>query len=89
MKISGNAIRIKFKHIGAGLEARDGQLKGFAIAGADWKFHWAEAHIEGESVVVSSAEVSAQLRCARRGPKVRSATCTTKAACQRPSFRTR
>src|SRR5216683_5648418 len=25
-----------------------------------------------------------QWRCATRGPKVRSATCTTKAACQRP-----
>src|SRR5712672_349611 len=59
MKISGNAIRIKFKYIGAGLEAHDGQLKGFAIAGADRKFHWAEARIEGESVVVSSAEVNA------------------------------
>jgi len=59
MKISGNAIRIKFKYIGAGLEAHDGQLKGFAISGADRKFHWAEARIEGESVVVSSAEVNA------------------------------
>ena len=61
MKISGNAIRIKFKHVGAGLEAHDGQLKGFAIAGADRKFHWAEARIEGESVVVSSAEVNAPI----------------------------
>ena len=32
-------------------------LQGFAIAGADHKFHWAEARIEGGAVIVSSREV--------------------------------
>lgn len=59
MKISGNEIRIKFRHAGAGLEARDGKLKGFAIAGADRKFYWGEARIEGETVVVSGRDVEA------------------------------
>ena len=33
------------------------QLKGFSISGADHKFVWADAAIEGGSVIVSSAKV--------------------------------
>jgi sialate O-acetylesterase len=58
MQIVGGEIKIHFLHSGAGLEARDGALKGFSIAGADRKFHWANARIEGESIVVSSPEVA-------------------------------
>jgi sialate O-acetylesterase len=58
-RIEGNRIRIQFQHTGSGLEARDGELKGFAIAGPDRKFHWASARIEGDSILVSSPEVSA------------------------------
>ena len=36
---------ITFDHVGGGLEAHDGDLKGFAIAGADKKFVWAKAEI--------------------------------------------
>jgi sialate O-acetylesterase len=32
-------------------------LSGFAIAGNDRKYHWAEARIEGDTVVVSSPDV--------------------------------
>jgi len=59
MKVSGNAIRLRFSHAGGGLVAKDGPLKWFAIAGADGKFVPAEAKIEGDSVVVSSSAVSA------------------------------
>lgn len=38
-------------------EPADG-LKGFKIAGADGKFHWADAHIEGNTVVVSCKDVA-------------------------------
>jgi sialate O-acetylesterase len=58
-RIEGNRIRIQFRQIGSGLEARDGELKGFAIAGADRKFHRASARIEGDSILVSSPDVSA------------------------------
>lgn len=34
-----------------------GPLKGFQIAGADQKFHWADAKIEGDKVVVWSNAV--------------------------------
>ena len=52
----GQAI-LSFKNVGGGLEARGGELTGFAIAGADKKFVWATAKIEGDKVVVSSASV--------------------------------
>jgi sialate O-acetylesterase len=59
-EVEGNQIRVKFADAGSGLEARGGgELKGFAIAGTDRKFHWAEARIEGDSVIVSSGDVPA------------------------------
>ncbi len=57
MKISGNKIVLTFNSIGRGLESRDGELKGFCIAGADQKFVWAKAEIQGNKVVVSSPQV--------------------------------
>jgi sialate O-acetylesterase len=54
----GEKIRINFLFTGSGLEARGETLRGFAIAGPDRKFHWAEARIEGHVVIVSSTNVS-------------------------------
>jgi sialate O-acetylesterase len=58
MKIENNRIRLSFKHAAGGLEARRGTLRGFAIAGVDKHFHGAEAIIDGNTVLVSSPEVS-------------------------------
>ena len=59
MKIEGSTIRIRFTQVGGGLSAKGGgPLTGFAIAGADRSFRWANAVIQGDSVVVSSPEVS-------------------------------
>jgi sialate O-acetylesterase len=58
MQKAGSAIRLKFTHA-AGLAARGGgELKGFAIAGADRKFVWAKARIEGAAVVVSAPGIA-------------------------------
>jgi len=58
MTIEENKIRLSFKHTGSGLIAAGGQsLRGFAIAGADQKFHWAKAEIEDEGAVVWSDAV--------------------------------
>jgi sialate O-acetylesterase len=54
----GGEIIVKFKHIGGGLVAKDGDLKGFTIAGADKKFVPAQAKIQGSTVVVSADGVS-------------------------------
>jgi sialate O-acetylesterase len=48
-------IRLRFDHVGGGLAARDGgRLTGFAIAGEDRHFVWADAVIDGSTIVVSS-----------------------------------
>jgi sialate O-acetylesterase len=53
----GDRIRIRFKHP-AGLKTLDGKPpKSFAIAGADHNFYWADARIDGETIVVSSSKV--------------------------------
>ena len=49
---------LTFKHIGGGLVAKDGSLKGFTIAGADKKFVAAKAEIQGDTVVVTSGQIS-------------------------------
>lgn len=54
----GNRIRVRFRHTGTGLIASDGEpLAQFAIAGADKKFVWANATIDGDAVVVWSEQV--------------------------------
>ena len=58
MKVEGGAIRLSFDHLGGGLVAKGGDPVGFAIAGADKKFVWAKARIDGNTVVVSSDQVA-------------------------------
>ncbi len=55
-------IRVKFKNVGGGLVAQGGPLKGFAIAGDDLKWEWADARIDGDGVVVSSSKVGKPTR---------------------------
>ncbi|HEX3870442.1 MAG TPA: sialate O-acetylesterase, partial [Pirellulales bacterium] len=57
-EFSGNQATITFTNVGTGLKAKDGTATGFAIAGDDKKFVWADARIEGDKVVVSSPQVA-------------------------------
>lgn len=57
-QIDGSKIIVSFQHTGSGLITNDGEeLSEFAIAGADKKFVWAKAKIEGDKIVVWSDEV--------------------------------
>ncbi len=58
MAVEGNTVRLKFKHMHGGLDAKGGDLKGFAIAGDDKKWVWADAKIDGDTIVVSSKDVA-------------------------------
>jgi sialate O-acetylesterase len=70
MQVEGQKIRLAFDCVGAGLmvgkkdgrqptvEDQGGKLKRFAIAGEDRKWVWADAVIDGETVVVSAATVA-------------------------------
>ena len=70
MKIEGDKIRTAFDHVGSGLlvassnggfeplvKEPQGKLRRFAIAGEDKKWFWADAVIDGKTVVVSSPDV--------------------------------
>jgi sialate O-acetylesterase len=71
MKIEGNKIRLTFKDVGSGLTvgtppwppagavSAPTALTGFVIAGADQKFVWGTATIDGNDIVVSSNDVDA------------------------------
>jgi sialate O-acetylesterase len=58
MKVEGERVRLQFKHVGGGLVAKGGdKLTGFAMAGEDRQFVWADAKIDGDSVLVWSKDV--------------------------------
>ena len=58
MSVEGAKVRVKFTGIGTGLATRDGQAPNlFEIAGEDKKYVSAEAVIDGDGVLVSSANV--------------------------------
>ncbi len=58
MQIDAGKIIVAFDHIYEGLKASDGgKLKGFAIAGEDKKFVWADAEVVEGKLVVSSPKV--------------------------------
>lgn len=58
MKVVNDKIKIGFTNTGSGLTINgSGGLKGWAIAGEDRKFVWADAVIEGNEVVVWSSKV--------------------------------
>jgi sialate O-acetylesterase len=58
MKIEGKSIRLYFDHLGGGLLAKGDKLTSFAIAGADKRFVWADAVIQGDTVLVSAPQVT-------------------------------
>jgi len=57
MKVTGEKVRLRFDHVGGGLVAHGGRLRGFALAGEDRMFFWAEGKIEGDSIVLRSKDV--------------------------------
>jgi sialate O-acetylesterase len=58
MKVEDNKVLVYFTNTGTGLVARNGDLKGFEIAGGDKRFFPAKATIAGDHAVVSSDSVN-------------------------------
>jgi sialate O-acetylesterase len=67
MTVEDNKAVLSFAHLGGGLEARDGALTGFTVAGPDKVFHNAEAEIKGDTVVVWSKDVEGKPAAVRFG----------------------
>ncbi|HJX65015.1 MAG TPA: sialate O-acetylesterase [Polyangia bacterium] len=58
MARASSSIRVSFANATSALISSDGAApKGFMLAGADRTWHWAEARIDGDSVIVSSHDV--------------------------------
>ena len=53
MKVSGEKVQLKFRQAGSGLRAKDGhtEIRGFAMAGSDRRFYWADATITNDNTV--------------------------------------
>jgi sialate O-acetylesterase len=56
-EVMGTEVRALFRHADGGLKASGTAPVGFEIAGTDGVWHEAEARIDGDSVVLHSAEV--------------------------------
>ena len=52
------ALKLKFANIDGGLVAKGEKLGEFSVAGKDRQWHWADAKIDGDSVIVSSPQVA-------------------------------
>jgi sialate O-acetylesterase len=57
MEVKDDTATLRFTHVGGGLRAKKGPLRGFTTAGADKVFHPAQARIVGQTVVVTSKTV--------------------------------
>ncbi len=60
MAVNGNSVSLKFSNVSNNkwmVKDKYGYIKGFEIAGADKKFYYAQARIEGNAIVVSSDAV--------------------------------
>jgi sialate O-acetylesterase len=52
-----DSLKLSFTHTDGGLVVKGDKLEEFSICGEDGQWHWADAKIVGETVVVSSPEV--------------------------------
>jgi sialate O-acetylesterase len=50
-------LRLHFAHTDGGLVVKGGRLGEFAVAGSDRVWHWADAQLDNDTVIVSSSEV--------------------------------
>ncbi len=63
VEFADGKARLRFDHVGdqpgSGLAIRDGQsLRGFAIAGSNQKFRWAQAEIDGDHIIVWDKKIT-------------------------------
>ncbi|AKD58615.1 hypothetical protein SD10_17985 [Spirosoma radiotolerans] len=60
MTVENNRAILTFLNVGSGLVAKDkyGYVRGFDVAGADQKFYYAKAEIQGNTVVVHADSVA-------------------------------
>jgi sialate O-acetylesterase len=89
MEVKDNTIRLHLDHVGGGLVAKGGdKLQGFAIAGEDKHFVWADAVIDGDTVTVSSPKVDKPVAVRYAWADNPACNLSNKAGLPAPPFRT-
>lgn len=88
ISIDANKARLHFQHTDGGLKVKGDTLNGFSIAGKDQKWHWAKAKIEGDTVGVSSSQVSNPVAVRYGWSGYRNANLFNGAGLPAPTFRT-
>ncbi len=58
VKSKGQTLELLFRDVGDGLEARGGDLKHIAIAGADKKFVWAKTRMDKNHIIVWADDIA-------------------------------
>lgn len=58
-EILPSALRVRFTHTDGGLVVKGDRLGEFAVAGPDRIWHWAQAKVDGDTVIVSASAVPA------------------------------
>ncbi len=82
------ALQLHFSHADGGLVAKGGKIEEFVIAGEDRKWVWADAHIVGDTVVVSSSAVPDPKEVRYAWQSIPAATLFNGAGLPAPPFRT-
>lgn len=59
---AGGRVRVRFEHAANGLVLKDHSPRGFALAGADGRWAWADATADGDSLLLHSDAVPAPTR---------------------------
>ncbi|HLP08158.1 MAG TPA: sialate O-acetylesterase [Opitutaceae bacterium] len=59
IRVDGRRAILAFDHLGGGLVAKDGELRGFVVAGGDGVFHPARATIVDDAIEIVADEVPA------------------------------
>ena len=59
ISIEGERVRVQWSDLGGGLEVKDryGYVRGFEVAASDGNYLWAEAHQDGQDILVSNPSV--------------------------------
>ena len=87
--IEGSAIRVNFDTHDEGLSnCAPGNVRGFAVAGSDEIYHFAEARIEGDSVIIRCNDVPAPRNVRYAWAGVPDSTLVNKAGLPAAPFRT-
>ncbi len=88
ISVDNHKAILHFSHTHGGLKVKGETLNGFSIAGADRQWHWAKAHVDGQTVIVQSDAVAKPVAVRYGWSGYRNANLFNGAGLPAPTFRT-